>query len=58
MDMPYWRSMLAGFLGVLLAAVVVTILCLLGKWGAIIASVVLLAVLAQTIVTVVRKRRE
>jgi len=56
MDMPFWRSMLAGFIGVLLAAGVVTILCLLGKWGAIIASVALLAVLARAIVSVVRKR--
>jgi uncharacterized membrane protein len=57
MDMPYWRSLLSIFFGVLMAAAVVTLLCLLGIWGAIIASVALLVALAQTIISAVRSRR-
>jgi uncharacterized membrane protein len=57
MDMPYWRSLLSIFLGVLMAAAAVTLLCLLGIWGAVIAGVALAVVLVQTIVAMVRRRR-
>ena len=57
MDMPYWRSMLAAFIGVLMAAAIVTILSVLGFWGAIIAGVALTAVLARAIVFAFRRRR-
>lgn len=57
MDMPYWRSLLSIFLGVLMAAAVVTLLCLLGIWGAVIAGAALVVVLVQAIVAMVRRRR-
>ena len=57
MDMPFWRSMLAAFVGVLFAAAIVTTLSVLGFWGAVIAGVVLTAVLAQAIIVGFRRRR-
>jgi uncharacterized membrane protein len=56
--MPYWRSLLSIFVGVLMAAAVVTLLCLLGKWGAVIASVVLLTALVKTIISAIRNRNK
>lgn len=40
LGMSYWRSLLAIFIGVLLAAALVTALCLLGWWGALVAGLV------------------
>ncbi len=56
MGMPYWRSLLAIFIGVLIAAVVVTMLSLLRFWGALIAGVAILLVLLVGIVRARRKR--
>jgi len=58
MGMPYWRALLSILLGVLMAAAVVAALCLLGKWGAVVAGLALLAVLLQGIMSIVRARRQ
>jgi uncharacterized membrane protein len=58
MDMPYWRSLLSIFLGVLMAAAAVTLLCLLGVWGAVIAGAALAVVLVQAIVAGLRRRHQ
>jgi len=57
MGMPYWRAILANFLGVLIAAAVVTTLSLLGFWGAVVAAVALGALLANAVVSGIRARR-
>jgi uncharacterized membrane protein len=57
MGVPYWRAMLAIFLGVCVAGAVVTMLSLLGIWGAVIAGTALAAVLANAVVSGIRKRR-
>ncbi len=57
MGMPYWRSLLAIFIGVLMAAAVVTLLCLLGIWGAAIAGVAVAVVLVQAVIAGLRRRR-
>lgn len=54
MAMPYGRSLLAIFVGVLLAAVVVTMLSLLRIWGALLAGAVLLVL---AILAFIRSRR-
>lgn len=54
LGMSYWRSLLACFVGVLLAAAIVTTLSLLGVWGAVIAGVVLIGLAGQAIL---RRRR-
>ncbi|UCG44445.1 MAG: small multi-drug export protein [candidate division WOR-3 bacterium] len=57
MGVPYWRAMLAILLGVCIAGAVVTILSLLGVWGAVIAGTALAAVLANAVISGIRKRR-
>jgi uncharacterized membrane protein len=57
MGIPYWRAMLAIFLGVCIAGAVVTMLSLLGVWGALIAGVALAAVLANAVVSSIRRRK-
>jgi uncharacterized membrane protein len=54
LGMSYWRSLLACFVGVLIAATIVTTLSLLGVWGAVIAAAVLIGLAAQA---VLRRRR-
>lgn len=54
--MPYWRALLGIFLGVLIAAAIVISLSLLGWWGALIAGLVLIAILAQQIAAVLKKQ--
>ncbi len=55
MALPYGRALLAIFLGVLVAAVVVTMLSLLRLWGALLAGTVLLVL---AVLAVVRSRRK
>jgi uncharacterized membrane protein len=57
MGLPYWRALLSILLGVLMAAAVVAALCLLGKWGAILAGLALLLVLAQGAMSIIRARK-
>jgi len=57
MGIGYGRALLAIWLGVLIAAGVVTALSLLGMWGAIIAGVALAAVAANAVVSGLRRRR-
>jgi len=57
MGMPYWRAMLANFLGVLIAGAIVTTLSLLGFWGAVIAAVAFGALLVNAVVSGIRARR-
>lgn len=47
--MAYWRAMLAIFLGVLMAAAIVTTLSLLGLWGALLAGVALAAIVVRAV---------
>lgn len=49
LGMSYWRSLLACFLGVLIAAGIVTALSVLGVWGAVIAGVFLLVIAGQAL---------
>ena len=49
MDIPFWKSMLYILLGVMIAGVIMTALSLLGWIGAFIATAVLLALAAATI---------
>lgn len=56
LGMPYWRALLGILLGVLLAGAIVLSLSLLGWWGALIAGVALITILAQQIVFALRKR--
>ena len=58
MDMPYWRSLLSIFLGVLMAAAVVTLLSVLRVWGLVIACVALAWVLIQGAVSLRRRRKQ
>ncbi len=57
MGIPYWRSMLAIFIGVLIAGGVVTALSFLGIWGAVIAGVALAGLAANAIVSGLRRRK-
>lgn len=57
MGMSYWRSLLSIFIGVLVAAVIVTLLSLLRVWGAVIVGVALAVLLVQAVVAGVRRRR-
>lgn len=56
MAMSYWRSLLSIFIGVLMAAAIVTLLCCIGMWGAIIAGAALLIVIVQGIISYKRSR--
>ncbi len=44
MGMSYWRALFGIFLGVLMAAVIVTSLSLMGWWGGIIAGAIIMAI--------------
>lgn len=55
LGMPYWRALLGILLGVLLAGAIVLSLSLLGWWGALIAGIALITILAQQIVFALRK---
>jgi len=57
MGVPYWRAMLAIFCGVLIAGGVVTVLSLLGIWGAVIAGVALAVLAVNGIVSGLRRRK-
>lgn len=58
MGLPYWRSLLAIFIGVLMAAAVVTMLSVLRVWGAVIAGAALAVVVVQAITAALRRRQK
>lgn len=49
-DIPFYKSMIGIFLGVLIAGVIVTTLSLLGLWGAVIAGVILFGLVIRSLV--------
>ncbi|OYD14861.1 hypothetical protein CH330_07400 [candidate division WOR-3 bacterium JGI_Cruoil_03_51_56] len=57
MGVPYWRSMLAIFIGVLIASAIVTTLSLMGIWGAVIAGIAIAGLIANAIISGLRRRR-
>ncbi|MFO7638293.1 MAG: small multi-drug export protein [bacterium] len=57
MGLPYWRSVLAIFVGVLVAGAIVTALSLLGTRGAVIAGVALLVLFLNGVLSGWRRRR-
>lgn len=58
MGLPYWRSLLAIFLGVLMASAVVTMLSILRMWGAVIAGAALAVVVVQAVTAALRRRQK
>jgi uncharacterized membrane protein len=56
LGLSYWRALFGIFLGVLLAAVIVTSLALLKWWGALIAGVVLTGLLIQQALAAKKRR--
>ena len=56
MAMPYWRSLLSIFIGVLIAGAIVTLLCYLGYWGLVIAGAALLIFIVQGILSYYKSR--
>ncbi len=57
MGIRYWRAMLAMFIGVMIAGAVVTMLSLLGFWGAVIAGIALAGLLVNALVAGSRNRK-
>lgn len=58
MGLRYWRSVLAIFIGVVVAGAIVTTLSLLGAWGAVIAGVALLVLFLNGVLSGIRRRRK
>jgi uncharacterized membrane protein len=58
MGIPFWKALLCNLLGVLLAGGIMTLLSLLGWWGAALALIGLLATAAVPILQAVRTRRQ
>lgn len=57
MGLPYWRSVLAILIGVVIAGAVVTALSLLGMWGWVIAGVALLVLFLNALLSGLKRRR-
>jgi uncharacterized membrane protein len=58
MGIPFWKSLLCNLLGVLLAGGIMTLLSLLGWWGAALALVGLFAMAAVSVAQTLRTRRK
>jgi uncharacterized membrane protein len=58
LGMPYGRALFGIFLGVLMAAVIVTSLSLLKWWGALIAGVVLVGIVVQQVLMLIRRSKK